>query len=267
MEPLVNRRLFELVTFDSATPGGHATVVHRFRTEGQYVLSVVREDREVESRSLTLLPGVQAAGADAAAAPRAGSHPPESVTIDLRDSQTGPGVPRPAARPPSRITLPAGGYAAFTAPPGVANRAVVRRVGTAGEQQDVEFDTAELGPEDVFALTLLRPGTYAVRNAVSNQTGRIVVTYPVVGDVPYRPADAVDVRVEGAGFDPADVTVGPGQGVVFRVGTRSRITIDLTEPDDGPGDAERPRRPLARWRAGSRPDGDREGDDVAEGSP
>ena len=49
MEPVVNRQLFELVNFDSAVPGGSATVVHRFTAEGQYVLSLLREDRVVET--------------------------------------------------------------------------------------------------------------------------------------------------------------------------------------------------------------------------
>jgi hypothetical protein len=256
MEPVVNRQLFELVNFDSAVPGGSATVVHRFTAEGQYVLSLLREDRVVETRSLTLSPS-ETRGDSRGTSPRAHVATAETVTIDLRDSQPSPGLPR-HARPPSRLTLPAGGYAAFTGPPGVVNRAVVRSVDAAGEQQDVVFDTAELGPDDFFAVTLVRPGTYAMRNALGAQTGRIVVTYPVVGAVPYRPADPVAVDVADSGFEPEAVTIGPGQGIIFRVGTRSRVTVDLVEPDDGPGETVRETRSKARWRAPRRPGEDSE---------
>jgi hypothetical protein len=257
MEPVVNRQLFELINFDSAAPSGSATVVHRFTAEGEYVLSLLREDHVVETRSLTLSHSETRGGDSGTTSPRTGANAPETVTIDLRDSQPSPGLPR-RARPPSRLTLPAGGYAAFTGPPGLVNRAVVRPVDAAGEQQDVVFDTAELGSDDVFAVTLVRPGTYAMRNALGDQTGRIVVTYPVVGDVPYRPADPVDVRVADSGFDPEAVTIGPGQGIIFRVSTRSRLTVDLVEPDDGPGQTVRETRSKARWRAPRRPGGDPE---------
>jgi hypothetical protein len=256
MEPVVNRQLFELVNFDSAVPAGSAAVVHRFTAEGQYVVSLTRQDRVVETRSVTVSPPSGTRGIDdGGSVPRMDVDQPEAVTIDLRESQPGPGLPRPA-RPPSRLTLSAGGFAAFTGPPGVANRAVVHRVDTAGERQGVEFDTAELGPDDIFALTLLRPGTYGMRNAMGDQAGRIVVTYPVVGDVRYRPADPVDVRVADSGFDPEAVSIGPGQGIVFRIGTRSRLTVDLLEPDDGPGEAVDRGRRKARWRAPRQPGGD-----------
>jgi hypothetical protein len=258
MEPVVNRQLFELVNFDSATPAGSAAVVHRFTAEGQYILSLIRENRVVETRSLTVLPAEAPVSESAATSPGPGVHPPEAITIDLRDSEPGPGLSR-VAEQPSRLTIPAGGYAAFTGPPGLVNRAVVRRVDAAGDKENVEFDTAELGPDDVFALTLVRPGTYAVRDAVGDHTGRIVVTYPVVGDVPYRPADPVDVRVEDSGFNPGDVTIGPGQGTVFRIGTRSRVSVDLLEPDDGPRETGRALRWRAGWRAPLRQGGDPDG--------
>jgi hypothetical protein len=43
MEPVVNRRLFELVDLDSALPAGGAAVVHGLTAEGRYVLSGVEE--------------------------------------------------------------------------------------------------------------------------------------------------------------------------------------------------------------------------------
>ena len=70
------------------------------------------------------------------------------------------------------------------------------------------------------------------------------VTYPVVGPTPYRPPAPVTVERDAEGFSTEALTLGPVQGVVFRVAVESRLLIDLVEPDDGPSDTE---RPLARW--------------------
>lgn len=253
--PIVNREMFEQTSFDSAVPSGAAVVAHRFRSEGQYVVALSREERVAETRSMLVSP--------AAAADRDSGSPvgetgrlrlPDAMTIDLTDSRPVPGRPVPL-RPTSRLTMPAGGYAAFTGAVGRANRALVRRVTSTGSEEEVEFDTEKLGGDDVFAVTLVRPGSYAVRNSVGGHEGRIVVTYPVIGDVPYRPADPLEVRVTDTGLDPKAVTIGPGQGVIFRIDAPSRITVDLVEPDDGPGDDPRRPRPARRWRPPRRPGG------------
>jgi hypothetical protein len=100
--------------------------------------------------------------------------------------------------------------------------------------KDVEFDSRRLGEADTFAVTLVRPGLYAVRNTLGNAEARIVVTYPVVGDRPYRPADPVTVLCTKKGFDPEHLEIGPAQALIFRFETAARLAVELLEPDDGP---------------------------------
>jgi len=95
----------------------------------------------------------------------------------------------------------------------------------------------------VFGLTLIRPGRYALQNTIARTKAEIVVTYPKVGKTPYRPADPLQVEATKDGFGEPTFTLGPGQGMVFRFRTESRIQIDLVEPDDGP---KRDRGPSAR---------------------
>jgi hypothetical protein len=98
-------------------------------------------------------------------------------------------------------------------------------------------------------VTLVRPGLYAVRNtlAKAKAEGRIVVTYPVVGERPYRPADPVDVVCTKKGFDPERLEIGPAQGIIFRFQTAAHLLVELLEPDDGPKAG-----PRGRW-SGARP--------------
>jgi hypothetical protein len=226
---MLNRAMFEVTSFDSAAPAGAAAVVHRFAEQGQFVVSMHGPDRVLDTRVLNV----------------AAEHTAGGVTVDVGDSRPRPGRPAPPCQP-SRLTLAEGGYACFTAAPGRGNRAMVRRAG-GGPDGEVMFDTQRLGADDVFAVTLVRPGTYAIRDTVQGTEGRVVVTYPVIGDKPYRPADPVEVHARGGGLDPASVTIGPGQGLLVRVADASRITVDLLEPDDGPHGDPGP-RPRGSWK-------------------
>jgi hypothetical protein len=259
MEPTLNRAMFEVTSFDSATPAGAAAVVHRFKAPGQYVVQLHNGGRVVDHRVLSVQ-GAGGAEAEAAAhgpaslsaLPASSAlRSPDGVLVDVGDAQPRPGRPAPPRRP-GRISMTEGDYASFTAAPGRGARAVVRRAGGAEGEEKVEFDTETLGAEDVFAVTLVRPGTYSLRDTIQKSEGRIVVTYPVIGDTPYRPADPVEIRAAGAGFSPDSVTLGPGQGLIVRIENASRITVDLVKPDEGPHGRSGP-TPKGHWRQPRRP--------------
>jgi hypothetical protein len=121
------------------------------------------------------------------------------------------------------------------------------------------FDSRRLGPADLFAVTMIRPGTYALTNTLTGAKGRITVAYPTMGREPYRPPAPLTVQCTAQGFAPAAIDLQPAQGIVFRFAVPSHIKIDLVEPNDGPGQVvqqeARPgappaeaRRPVARWR-------------------
>ena len=81
--------------------------------------------------------------------------------------------------------------------------------------------------------------------------GEIRVSYPVIGDQPYRPPEPLEVQVSAGGFQPNSIQLQPVQGLIFHIGDAAvRIQIELVEPDDGPpagGNLAGGRRPLFRW--------------------
>ena len=212
-------------TFDSASPVGSAVLVHRFDNEGEYDVELGREGEVPDRVTLSITAGREEGTATA------------SVTIDAAPAAAGT---VPGQR---RSKLGAGGFASFTSSHagGAGSVIVVRR----RDAKEVEFDSRRLGEADLFAVTLVRPGLYGVRNTLGKAEGRVVVSYPVVGDRPYRPADPVHVVCTETGFEPERVEIGPAQGIIFRFRTAARLLIELLEPDDGP-------EPGPRGRASSK---------------
>ena len=238
-----NRAALNQTSFDSAAPSGAAAVVHRLQREGRYTVAVTGEDAVTETK--TIFVAAAEDGRPTVLTPpdprRPG--PPTALLVDLASTRPVPGRPtRPGT--PDQLSLGAGGYVSFTAPPGEVRRFVVTKIADSGEQEEEqELDSSRLRASDAFAVTLLRPGTYAVRDTTGGHEGRVVVTYPQVGRAPYRPADPVEVACGDGPLQPDAVTIGPGQGVVFRAVGDCRITVDLVEPDDGPDRPDRPGRP------------------------
>ena len=245
MKASINRALLEQTSFDSARPSGTAIVVHRFPDEGRFAVALRGDDDGEETRTILVEPVRGPTGGGAGGA--GGSAFPEGVLVDTASRRPVAGRPtRP--QPPDLLSVGAGGYASFTAPPGQGRRVVVTRISPAGEREDEVFDSSRLRATDAFAVTLLRPGTYVMRNTLGRGEGKVVVTYPEVGRAPYRPAEPVTVTCDDSGFSPDAVTVGPGQGIIFAAGAECRITVELVGPDDGPGGERPPRRPVARRR-------------------
>jgi hypothetical protein len=67
-----------------------------------------------------------------------------------------------------------------------------------------------------------------------------------VGKTPYRPPEPLQVEVTKDGFGKDSFPLSPGQGMVFRFATESRIQIRLVEPDDGPGGTPEPAARFSR---------------------
>jgi hypothetical protein len=221
MSARFNSLFLSQTTFDSASPLGSAVVVHRFDDEGEYDVELGREDEMTDRVALTVAPRAKKeANKDMASQP-------SSVRIDIAGAAPG----KVAGQRHNR--LDAGGYASFTSAHARSSGSVI--VARKRGAKDVEFDSRRLGERDVFALTLVRPGLYAVRNTLGKAEGRIVVTYPVVGERPYRPAEPVDVLCTKKGFDPDRLEIGPAQGIIFRFESAAHLVVELLEPDDGPG--------------------------------
>jgi hypothetical protein len=220
--PTIAFRLVQQTSFDSGVPSGTAVIAHPVATTGSFTISIIKGAEEVvRRRSLIVGP---APGARAASG---------AVSVDL----VVPAVATADLEAPLEVA--AGGWATFSASSG--DGAAVRITDAQG---GTEFDSRRLGAGDLFAVTLVRPGRYRVTETGSGITLDARVTYPRPGPTPYRPADPQRVHF-AAGFDPATVELGPGQGLVVEVGEVAHMVVELIEPDDGPAPDDRARRP--RW--------------------
>jgi hypothetical protein len=233
MDALVNRQLLEQTTWDSGAPSGTAAVVHRFQSPGSYFATALLED--------TVVGGVELAVLERPGQPEV-EGPPPSARVDLSWIRRGL---RERLHPGQgeRSLVAQEGYVLFSNAEQATGYAV--RV-TRPEQQEGVFDTRELGADDLFSVTMVRPGTYTVSNTLTGAGGRVTVAYPTIGDTPYRPPGPASVVCRADGFDPRSVDLQPAQGLIFSFEVPSRILITLAEPDDGPAE----RRPsTARWRS------------------
>jgi hypothetical protein len=233
VDALVNRQLLEQTTWDSGTPSGTAAVVHRFRSPGDYFATAILDDQVVGEVELAVLdrPGGQEV-----------EGPPLSTRVDLSWVRRSL-LNRLRATQGERALVALGGHVLFSNTEQATGYAVTV---TKPEEPDAAFDTRQLGEDDLFAVTMVRPGTYTVSNTLTGSEGRVTVAYPTIGERPYRPPDPASVVCRADGFDPQSVDLQPAQGLVFHFEVPSRIVITLAEPDDGP---EERRRRAVSWRS------------------
>lgn len=235
MKALINQRFLTQTQFDSAAPTGSAVVAHELDGDGSYEVAIAREDEVVTSLPMQVMPRDRMAAKAAETAPaQAASVARDSVSVDLSKLVRG-------TTPPELPSLAGPGWVSFTSSqPVPGHHVVVRRVeGEEGKGADV-FDSRRLGERSVFAVTLLQPGRYSVQNAIGGTKAEVVVSYPQVGDTPYRPPAPLQVEVTETGFPEERMALSPAQGIVFRFRTEARIEIELVEPDEGPSPDPRP---------------------------
>ncbi len=112
-------------------------------------------------------------------------------------------------------------------------------VGKVGEKAPV-FESTDLKEGDLFAATLIRPGTYSVVNLNTQARGEAVVEYPNLGKEPYHPPPPLMIECTKDALKPSRIRLKPAQGHVYSFKTRSRIKIELSRADDGYENEHRP---------------------------
>ena len=220
--PLVNRALFEQVGADSGALTALAAVAHRLGEPGEY-RGVAERGEETLTFHLRADP----------------SSPKMQLNVDLvglgpapRRPYTGCDcAPEAADEDPDFVVNPSG-FVLFHVSHGQGGYRV--RVGRDQGGDRAVFDSARLQGDDLFMLTLVRPGVYVMRNTLTKARGQIVVPYPKVGKKPLRPGGPVNVKCTEKAVRPARVKAQPGQGIVWHVGGPARVKVSLTKPDDGP---------------------------------
>lgn len=217
MTATFDQNFFTQIGRDSGALTMLGTVVHSFGEPGEYRATVSGGDRKA-----TFYISVDKSCAVAA------------VEIDLARLANPPADSESdSSEGDSRFVVHPKGYAVFHVSGGSGGYWVTAR--KADEDPDVKpYDTRELQHGDFFSAILLRPGTYSIKNTLSDTEATVTVSYPTTGPSRFQPPEprVIDVR---AAFEPADIEVRPMQGINFSVYMPTRIVIELIEPDDGPG--------------------------------
>lgn len=224
----INHQLFTQTSLDSGAITMLGTVIHNFSESGKYLGDVLLGNRTVGKFYLTVdkeCPAMQ-------------------VNIDLSM------LHQPASKHrkiiEKRFVVNPKGYAVFHVSRGAGGYAV--RVGIIGEKHESGmFDSRELKKGDLFAVTLIRPGTYSVTNVNTKAKSEIVVAYPKIEKIreSYCPPEPALIECTKKAFERGRIEIKPAQGQVYRFKTPSRIKIRLVRPDDGPKGPRQPR--IARW--------------------
>jgi hypothetical protein len=251
MKATLNRFLFETQAFDSGALGVLASVVHRCTQAGPYAAVVRRHGREVGTVSWQVSDDM----------------PDMQLSIDLsgvRGRARGPegcGCDGPSPSPP---TLRTGGYVLFHASSGVGGFSV--SAGPENEKAEHVLDSERLGEGDLFALSLLEPAIYSVRNVLGDARGSLSVTFSAERARSIAAQQAQHVEAFADRFEPNEVALASGQGLVFRIHEPARIVVRRERPrhEDGPRGRRGPVR-IERRRPPAPPEGGG-GDRAAEGA-
>jgi len=250
----LNRTLFQQTDADSGALTMLAAVVHRPPEPGLYAGTVYRGEQAVGEFTLRALdePGPLQVHVDLATQRlrgETGRKPRRRVDDpccdDDRDSETGEAASFTVGRDGHavfHVSTGAGGFAVQLAGVGKRDRRAEGREEGGAEASDT-WDSRELREGDLFAVTLLRPGTYRVANEAASAEAKIRLAYPERGKTAYRPPEPMHIAVTKTGFQPEGIDLQPLQGQVYEVQAPSRIRISLTEPDDGPQRPDGPPRP------------------------
>lgn len=250
MKARVNREILTQTTFDSAAPHGLACVAHPFDEEGDLEIRVrSRDGATVEVAPLTVAPAERpeaAARAQKQQAPPSVEAPPApQACVDL--DPTALRRRGSHARVSGRHHLQRGGFLRVSASRASDGATVSVHDVASGE---CKFDCSVLDRGDIFAVTLIRPGDYMLLNERTGHRTVVRVAYPKRGATPYRPPKPLELTCDEGGFGGGEVIdLSPAQGLVVRPSAPSRFRLELTKPDDGPGEEPDPKKKQQRDKA------------------
>jgi len=251
MKTLINHQLISQTVIDSGELAMLGAVIHNFPEPGEYHVAVLSDKLIVATHTLRVDESATAMQVNIdLAPPGSATSDRTSSGCDCKDEKTR------RSGDSSCYTVNPRGHVLFYVSRGTDGYAVqVNKVNEA----KILFDSRQLQEGDLFAATLLRPGSYTITNVPAGYKSEVVVAYPKPGRTPFKAPSPISIEATKAGL----VIVSDGkekkmeklgieatQGQLFKIKTPSRIRIELTKADDGPGES-RP-APVLSW---SRPAG------------
>ncbi len=209
---VLNRAVFTQKALDSGAITVLATLFHRFPEKGNYDLFVQRRQEVIYRSHIRVV----------------AENAPNQINVDLAAlSESGADCDSPAEE---GYTLAAGGVMGFYASQGTGQY-VVRIEEITEKEKRTLLDSSEAVAEGgLFAVTLVRPGTYRVTNAEARSEGEIRVSLPK-GEK-FRVDQPTLVEYGRDGFKPKRLAMYAGQSVVFNCTMRARIRVELTKPEE-----------------------------------
>lgn len=230
----INKHLFTETGTDCNALNVLGTLVHRFPDVGDYLVSVTRNGSPVGERLIVVSEENHSRQA--------------SVDLSTIDSGINSNSRDCSCEAEEVQCIRPDGYGVFHVSSGPGGYSTV--INPLAERDVQEFDSEELTEYDRFAVVLMRPGTYVMRNLLTDDTGTVDVAYP--NPDTERPDDPVTVTCSENGFDPAAVDLVPAQGLVFDIETSSHVQVELKEPHErateepNPSSGNRRIRPVSR---------------------
>jgi hypothetical protein len=220
---MLNRFIFSIVNLDSASLTMLASVIHCFPEIGNYDGVVFRGADIVGRFQIKVVDNTLPETGDL-------TEPRKQVNIDLRALDL-PVADQFESMVCNCFQVKTGGYVVFSVSTGPGGYAVeIKKTGSKCGSTKV-FDSRKLGEQDLFAATVLRPGTYCITNAETKKCSELVVAYPEMGKIPKQPQPVL-VECTPNEISPEKIAIKPTQPLLFSFKVPSRITIALTKPED-----------------------------------
>jgi hypothetical protein len=224
MQPraLSNVEILKQTEHDSASPSGLCAVYHKCRDVGEYVCEFLRNDEPIGRVFVKV--GEEQDGA---------KRLPSELKFDKHRLVSRYGKRQGIDTAAEQYEIAQAGYVRFSSSRSRDDYTIVM-TNSSNPAATVVFDSRRLDAGDIFAAVLIRPGKYTISNTLSGSRGEIIVAYPVVGKEPYRPPVRLSVDSDRGGFSQTQISLKPAQELSVQIKVPSRITIELTEADDGP---------------------------------
>ena len=210
-EVAINRALLTSPALDSGAIAVRGTVFHVFGEAGDHDVTILRDGRVAGRLTVAVQPE--------------GAVP--QVNVDLA------GLAADADRSgniTAQYAVREGGVMGFHVGQGIGRYAVVIGHTAGGGSRTVLDSRGQLPAGDLFAVTLITPGTYRATNLTTQARLPITVAMPGRGE-PYRPARPTLVRAGDHGFDPAAAHILAGQSIVLLAETPARFLVEPAPSD------------------------------------
>lgn len=219
---LLNRAMFSIRPYESSALTVLTTLFHHFSEAGNYELFVRRGGTVIHRAAIQ----VSEKGAQ------------QQLNLDLaslRDAEQRECCDKEAG---TRYTLAVNSILGFYVSQGTGAYSVALARAEHKERQALD-SAAHIPAGDLFAVTLVRPGTYRAVNEEGGAEAMIRVRPASPKD--YRPDQAELVTCDAQAFKPKRVDITSGHSVVFRCEAPARLRVELVEPAES---APKPRKEM-----------------------